>query len=232
MSLQQTIRYTIDQNNMGVEMLEAGQYAGAIAPFSVALKTYERIMNVADRSSSQPVSTSLDQCMAQSHHRRADMVLHEQGDIEHFLYRQAIRIPSTMVLESTYRAIIMGSSMVIFNLALAHQLTAMEEGNDSREMMLRKALKIYELGFNMVLQKEYADEPSTMYILATVNNLGLAHQHLNDRYTATKCFKHLMSSLMYLIDCGVGDSSNWDFEGFLRNATEVELQAARPAAAA
>jgi hypothetical protein len=122
--------------------------------------------------------------------------------------------------------------MVIFNLALAHQLTAMEEGNDSREMMLRKALKIYELGFNMVLQKEYADEPSTMYILATVNNLGLAHQHLNDRHTATKCFKHLMSTLMYLIDGGEGESNNWDFEGFLRNATEGDLQAACPAAAA
>jgi hypothetical protein len=233
MSLRQTLLYTIDQNNMGVEMLEAGNYAGAIGPFSVALKTYERIMNVADRSSSQTVSTNLDQCMAQSHHRRADIVLHEEGDIEHFLYRQAIRIPPTMVLEeSTYRATIMGSSMVIFNLALAHQLAAMEEGNNLREMMLRKALKIYELGFNMVLQKEYADEPSTMYILATVNNLGLAHQQLNDRHTATKCFKHLMSALMYLIDCGEGDSNNWDFEGFLRNATEVDLQAACPAAAA
>jgi hypothetical protein len=231
--LLQKFRYSIYQNNMGVEMMEAGNYAGAIAPFTDALKTYERIICVADRSSSQPVSTSLDQCMAKSHHRRADIVLHEQGDIEHFMYRQAIRIPPTMVLESTYRATIMGSSIVIFNLALAHQLTAMEDGNNLRGMMLRKAIKIYELGINMVLQKEYADEPSTMFILATVNNLGLAHQHLNDRHSATKCFKHLMSSLMCLIDCGgVGDSKNWDFEGFLRNATEVDLQAACPAAAA
>jgi hypothetical protein len=171
--------------------------------------------------------------MAQSPHHRTDIDLHEQqGDIEHFLYRQAIRIPPTMVLESTYRATIMGAPMVLFNLALAHQLFAMEEGNNRREMLLRKALKIYELGFNMVLQKEYADEPSTMYILATVNNSGLAHQHLNDRHTATKCFKHLMSALMYLIDCGEVDSNNWDFEGFLRNATEVDLQSACPAAAA
>jgi hypothetical protein len=42
-SLQQALLYTIDQNNMGVEMLEAGNYAGAIAPLSVALKTYKRI---------------------------------------------------------------------------------------------------------------------------------------------------------------------------------------------
>jgi hypothetical protein len=190
-------------------------------------------MNVADRSSSQPVGTSLDQCMAQRHHRRADIVLQQEGDIEHhFLYRQAIRIPPTMVLESTHRSAIMGSSVVIFNLALAHQLTAMEEGNKLRETMLGKALKLYELGFNMVQQKEYADEPNTMYILATVNNSGLAHQHLNDRHTATKCFNALMSTLMYLIDCGEGDSNNWDFEGFLRNATKVDLQAAFPAAAA
>jgi hypothetical protein len=240
MSLQQVLRCTIEQNNMGVEMLAAGNSAGAIAPLSVALKAYKRIalktykrsMNVANPSSSQPVGTSLDQCMAQSHHRRADILLHEQGDIEHFLYRQAIRIPPTMGLESTHRATIMGSSIVIFNLALAHQLTAMEEGNNLREMMLHQALKFYELGFNIVQQKEYADEPSTMYILAAVNNSGLAHQHLNDRHTATKCFKHLMSTLMYLIDCGEGDSNNWDFEGFLRNATEVDLQAACPAAAA
>jgi hypothetical protein len=154
MSLQQTLRYTIIQNNMGVEMLEAGNYAGAIDPLSVALKTYERIMNVADRSSSQPVSTSLDQCIAQNHHRRADIVRQQEGDIEHFLYRQAIRIPPTMVLESSCRATILGSSMVISNLSLAHQLTAMEEGNKLREMMLHKALKHSESGVNMVQQKE------------------------------------------------------------------------------
>jgi hypothetical protein len=108
----------------------------------------------------------------------------------------------------------------------------MEEGSDLREMMLHNALELYELGFIMVQQKEYADEPNIMYVLATVNNLGLAHQHLNHMHTATKCFKQLMSTLMYLIDGGEGDSNNWDFEGFLRNATEVDLQAACPAAAA
>jgi hypothetical protein len=123
------------------------------------------------------------------------------------MYKQVIRIPVNV--ESHYRAAVMVSSMIIFNLALAHQLPSMVR--DNRETALRKAAKLYELSFKM--QRDEFFDSNTMFTLAIVNNLGPIHHQLDDKETASKCFEHLLSTLMFLINCGDGHATNVD--GFL-----------------
>jgi hypothetical protein len=155
---------SIEQNNHAIAMIENGNYDDAIIALSSALKAYKLILDESDDMMDQQeqIKTSLDQCMAQSRPTCED--LDENGQ---FMYKQAIRIPVNV--ESHYRAGVMVSSMIIFNLALAHQLAATV--SDNREAALRKSAKLYELSFNM--QRDEFFDSNTMFTLAVVNNLGL-----------------------------------------------------------
>jgi tetratricopeptide (TPR) repeat protein len=215
---------SIQQNNHAIVMIENGNYHDAIIALSSALKAYKLILDESDdlMHQQEQIKTSLDQCMAQS--RPTGDYCHKHLDEDgQFMYKEAIRIPVNV--ESHYRAAVMVSSMIIFNLALTHQLAATV--SDNRESALRKAAKLYELSFNM--QRDEFFYSNTMFTLAIVNNLGLIHHQLDDRETASKYFEHLLSTLMFLIDCGDGHAT--DFDGFLRNASTVSFQACAAAAA-
>jgi hypothetical protein len=122
------------------------------------------------------------------------------------MYRQAVHVP--VEIEFSFRASALISTMIIFNLALAHQLLAAT--HEKKEQLLSKAAKLHECGFNLRRAEDF--ESNILFTLATMNNLGLIHQQLNDRDQAKKCFEHLLSSMMYLIDCGEG--RGFEFDGF------------------
>jgi hypothetical protein len=161
---------SIEQNNHAIAMIENGNYHDAIVALSSALKAYKLILDESDDMMDQQeqIKTSLDQCMAQSRPTSdsGDYCHKDLDEDGQFMYKQAIRIPVNV--ESHYRAAVMVSSMIIFNLALAHQLSA--TASDNRET-LRKAAKLYELSFNM--QRDEFLDSNTMFTLAIVNNLGL-----------------------------------------------------------
>jgi hypothetical protein len=210
----------IQQNNSAVSLMESGDCRGAIAALSDALKTSRQIMYQVNENPN-PVMITLDQCMSQTRtSKKCAKVANGQ-----YMYRQAVRIP--LEIESSYRPIVMVSSMIIFNLALAHQLAAtLSNGPKDRAILLRAA-KLYEHGFN--LQQSESFGSNILFTLATVNNLGLIHQQLNDDANASKCFHHLLSSLCYLVDCG--ETLEYEFDCFFRNASSV-LSNPCPAAAA
>jgi hypothetical protein len=210
---------TIQQNNDAVAMIESGNYHHAVTALSGALKDNRLLLNQVN-DQQQEIKTSMDQCMAQSR-PTSDHSLDQNG---RFLYRHAIRVPVNV--EFHYRAAVMIGSMIIFNLALAHQLSA-AVSDKNRESTLCRAAKFYELALNMQIEECF--DSNILFTLATVNNLGLIHHQLDDTETASKCFEHLLSTLMFLVDCGEGHTS--DLEGFLRNASTVNFQAC-PAAAA
>ena len=199
----------IQKNNSAVSLIAAGDCDSAISALSSALKTYKQITEEADKHP-QPVKTSLDQCMTQSPVTLAKA----SNEEERYMYRQAIHIPLT--IECNYQASIMVSVMIIFNLALAHQLSAV--GSHKKQLKLRKAAKLYELGFNMQRDLNFENN-NVLFTLATMNNLGLIHHKLNDGDTANQFFEKLLSTLMVLIDCGGGDVCELD--GFLRNVSNL-----------
>jgi tetratricopeptide (TPR) repeat protein len=208
----------IQQNNSAVSLIAAGDYDAAISVLLSALETCKQILGEAYEHH-QPVKTSLDQFMTQSPAIQAKTSNEDENG--KYLYRQAIHIPLT--IESNYQVSIM--VMIIFNFALAHQLSAVD--SNKKKSKLRKAAKLYEISFN--LQRDENFEKNVVFTMATVNNMGLICHKLNDGETANKCFEHLLSTLMFLIDCGEGDV--YELDGFLLNVFNLIYEPCNAAAA-
>jgi hypothetical protein len=111
---------------------------------------------------------------------------------------------------TSYNEIVFVSCIVIFNLAIAYHLQG-----DSESLV--RALKLYELSFN--LQRDQQFDNNILFILATINNLGSIHKQLKDEHSSQICFEHVLSTLMYLTDCGKANDCHLD--GFFRNISGV-----------
>ena len=133
----------IEQNNAAVAMMKSGSYDSAISSFAHALKKVSncqrRPNQDAHKSSLETLlHTSLDKCIVQSQGRVSFPL--EQQDNKQYMHRQGIFIPFN--LDSKYIP-----SILIFNLALAHHLSAQED-SDKRLVRLKKATRLYELAYN------------------------------------------------------------------------------------
>jgi tetratricopeptide (TPR) repeat protein len=223
----------IQQNNDAASLIAAGEYNTAIQELSFALKAYKQVMTEEiDHEIIQPVKTSLDQYMVQSL-AVADCpkACHYANDNEdrHFMYRQAIHIVPHQNIESNYQASAMVSSMIIFNVALAHHLSALAS-KKHQSTKFHKAATLYQLAVN--LQHAAQLENNLIFTMAAVNNLGVIYHQLEDKETATKCFQHLLSTVMLLVDCGKTELCCGELDGFLRNVTNLDSESSCAAAAA
>jgi len=213
--------------------MEAGEHVAAIEALSQALKMCRPIMHEAEDYAA-PMVTSFDACMEASRTAASPQRYARLTCGERYLYQQAVRIPWNV--GANYRACVMVSTMVTFNLALANQLASakkMAEPADAQSM-LRKAVKLYELAFSM--QQEEQFDGNTLFTLATVNNLGLIHSQLNDRRAANQCFEYLLSTLMYWNNATTAASDGRPpnagefFDGIFRNAALIQNSESAPAA--
>ena len=109
------------------------------------------------------------------------------------------------------------SLVIILNLAMAHHLSAIEHGYCRKG--LQKALHLYELAHELQLVEEIYSPRGTMII---ANNVGEIHQAVKNHAKHTMCLQHLLSTMMYMIDCRIPTSSV-ELEGFFRNTTQLIL---------
>ena len=153
------------------------------------------------------------------------------------VYQKGILIPKSMKdlssLKDWYLSEV--SAVVLFNLALAHQLLATTStcrslgNNFSPIRVMAKATKLYELAFSSLQGINQGDEevgpcvPEDMILFAIIatNNLALSYQVQGEITRANRCFHVLLSSIMLLTDCGDPRSSCWILDGFLRNMSHV-----------
>jgi tetratricopeptide (TPR) repeat protein len=178
----------IAENNSAVVLFESGKSRLAIVSFSNALQAFKTIM---DRSPveyhEQPLNTTLDQCMAGrriSHGIGSEV---DESSEPFMMYRQAVYVP--VEIECSFRASALISTMIIYNLALAHQLLAVTH-KKKEQLLLSKAAKLYEYGLNLQRAEDF--ESNILFTLATMNNLGLIHQQLNAMDQAKNCFEHCL----------------------------------------
>jgi tetratricopeptide (TPR) repeat protein len=207
------------QNNLAVTLIEAGNYQYAISNLSDALATYKEIMiNTSSTTSNCALKTNLDECMANQSSSSGvndDISTMLAG---FFLYENGIAIPSELI-GTTYADTILVCCIIIFNLALAQHLHfhCSKLTRTAHSKSLHKAVRLYELAFQ--LQRETDLENNTLFTLAIVNNIGLAHRQLLDGEAALKCFEFVLSILMYLTDCGY--SEMFVLEGFFLNIFDL-----------
>jgi tetratricopeptide (TPR) repeat protein len=220
-----TLATPIALNNKAVAMINAGELEAAIPIICEALHTARDMVEEGEDKNHLPLHLTLDGLMTKCVH------IDNSGDSQEqktFMYRCAIHIDDAAE-DTTYsyesRAVV--SAVLIFNLALAYQLEAAKTttGNDR---YLKKAAKLYELAYRMPREEQL--ESSTLFSMTCINNMGLVYQDLRDIVAARKCFEHLLSTLMFLVDCGETDVVP-DMDGFFMNTSHLVVAQASAAAA-
>ena len=142
----------------------------------------------------------------------------EDDETKHFVYRSGIRMPPSLAFDKDRDRLM--SSIFLFNLGLAHQLSAEATTADAAQQhaLFSKALKIYGLAFKMQGRGGYFNS-NFLFIMAILNNIGVIHERLASPMLAKQCFGKLMSVLMLLTERKCYDTSKLDMNGFFRNAT-------------
>jgi hypothetical protein len=245
----------IELNNQGAFSIENGDYTDALHKLTDALKVSRQITSSFDTVQEDgeqlkddekidvDSESSLDFLMAKActaahgfGNVKDDDDASDSGDCSSagsfFVYQHPIHIPTfALSSEQQYEAnVTISSTAIVFNLALAIHLSAMKT-DDNYKGTLRKAARLYEYGFALVQQRS---GPSALFLTATINNLGVVYQQLEDDERACRCFGQLLSTLMYLTDCQEsGSLLSSEFGGFFRNASILifpDCSGAAPAA--
>ena len=99
--------------------------------------------------------------------------------------------------------------IVIFNLAMAFHLNGLDAISSSRSSAsptavatttaaILNAINMYELCYEMMGSEQL--NVGLVFLMCLANNLGHCHALLNSTDKANKCFEHLLSMQMYLMD--------------------------------
>ena len=112
------------------------------------------------------------------------------------------------------------SYVAIYNLALAHHLKSVElekEGfgkQNLRRVYLHKALSLYEHSHHILTKQTINVGVPVIHSMALVSNLSQIHHALGDHDKAEMCMQYLLSTMMYVIDCGKVDTLGNSMDGF------------------
>lgn len=122
------------------------------------------------------------------------------------------------------------SVALMFNLALCHHLRALRTFSKPSDgaNILGQAVSLYELAYEVQMQEDV--ELSIECTMAIINNLGQLHQRLGDEGKASKCFSHLLSTLLFVQSSSTYDDKNdkreissASSEGFVKSVSHLVL---------
>ena len=137
----------------------------------------------------------------------SSLISHSGGS---YIYRSPIEIPDWYKDLPGHEGNATVSMVVVFNLALAHHMlgnsikdghidiSTFESPYEFRSLIVTAA-KLYEHALSLNWVQDNEDE-SPLFLLATVNNMGQAHQALEDMEQSKFCFSHLLEYLVLFID--------------------------------
>jgi hypothetical protein len=135
------------------------------------------------------------------------------------MFRDPIHLSST-VFDCEIEQCEKLSCVIIYNLALAHHLRAMEEQNEtSRQSHLHKALTLYEHA-HQILVSEDEIHVSLLHSMAIACNLGHVHHMTGNEPASQVYFQHLLSAILYVVDCGEGGKLKL-LDGFFCNVMSL-----------
>ena len=113
-----------------------------------------------------------------------------------YVYKNPLEIEKSADL-SSYEAKVELSIAIMFNLALSHHLNALSAfTKEQHDMWLHHALSLYELAYTIQMQED--SEVSVECTMATINNLGQVHYALGNTEKASRCFNHLLSTIVFV----------------------------------
>ena len=148
-------------------------------------------------------------------------------DNEAYVHRYPIELPTTEKDGDEQHPISLMVTVqcmtILFNLALAFHLRGMrtpstttsssnhqmqnpiDEHQREREFAVQNAIELYELCYEMMGSENM--NPGIYFLMNLANNLGHCHGMLHVHDKSKKCFEHLLSMQMYMIDT-IGFTTN------------------------
>lgn len=218
------VGYASKINNAAAVALQKGDHNIAIAELTIALKTLSKRLRCMDTHSKcsiegantppQPILLGfvpeIVDCNAESN----------QGCIDRFVFRNPMCIQNTEAFQPSCSTFETLSYVVIYNLALAWQLSGIAADDDeSRTVKLRKALKLYEHSNKILANGKVAID--LLQHMAVLCNMGAIYDFFKDARAAA-CQESLLSAAMYCIDTGyqrpeLGET----LQGLLSNAMPI-----------
>lgn len=251
-------------NDQGALFIQQGELGRAIEHLVKALKIYEGVADVVEACSCN--HCRFDSCISSSRQakrfsfpaccQKALSADHQSPppsddcrscpcDDGGYVYRQPIFCPPTFSQAGHYPGVTL-LVIIIFNLALAHHLLSISKYHEcqprGRRQTLSKALQLYELFYQLLMEREIF---STQAMLAVANNVGEIHRIVGNHSKHIVCLEHLMSCIMLVVEdhqssgsaSSTSDSPTTpgsgapmrmschteEMEGFLRNASQLVL---------
>jgi tetratricopeptide (TPR) repeat protein len=203
-------------NNRASSLIESGEFDIAIQDLTNAM----RLSQEDTRPGCKCHSCTLEASMAFSKHagqRQSRMDVNEEDNTNQgFIFQQPIRVsPASM---SHAMGLIL-PLMITYNLALAHQLSAMQEKFSSldRRRKLQRSLKLYELAYRWQMEEEVQ---SLGFNMILANNLGELHRAADNKLKFEKCMQHLLSTMMYVLVVDDEDEVI-EMDGFFQNTSSL-----------
>lgn len=170
---------------------------------------------------------SLDACLFQDNHyqarKRSRYQKHVDSDGDSFVFRRPLRVSQTTIQEKHY----MGSTltvMILFNLALAHQLLGMAIPSawptyEDRFQNMDRALKLYELCIHASDGCECSDAASLRLKLLVMNNLSQIHKISGIPKKYRMCLEFLLRAMMFVAH---GHEGEWDMDYQILTPFEID----------
>jgi tetratricopeptide (TPR) repeat protein len=211
MASSQENQTVISLNNQGASLIDAGKALEAITILTSALMSSKQL--ILSRPS-QDASVVLGHCLLDEMMSKNVACVTKGSDTNSaFVHRRSIHVQEDK-LRNVHSVVI--AVAIVFNLALAHHLTGVE--NSYNPVLLQKAVKLYEHAVTLAQTHGIGDD-SVLFHLAIINNLGQLYKELKRNELAGKCFHQLLSMLMYLLDCSEDGTSS--YEEFFSNVSHL-----------
>jgi tetratricopeptide (TPR) repeat protein len=227
----------IELNNRGALHIEAGNFDEAVLELTEALHQFKLIKRPSRLSTNMDHNNSTKEShLSLILEDVKALILNTDGeDSEEFVYRHPIRIErnphETPELGTTTSTFL--SFAVIFNLAISYHMQScgreeqQHQHTEKRKFLLEKSKHLYELGYRLLRSEDVSF--SVRISLVLTNNLGQVLKNLQEHQQADLCFERLLSTVMFLMDCGADDEL-YEIDGFIRNTSHLVLK--NPAASA
>lgn len=210
-------------NNLGASCLKNGNISKALESLSAAFCAAKELYYDDTTTAGQTTKGTeyrLDDCMTMP------LLTGATYDDEDCVYRHPITLPA-LTIKASRQGNHVPSIVIIFNLALTHHLLAKMPNCQNANSLFKKAERLYQ--YALALQQSsrqllmVVTESSTFFIMAAINNLGLVQKDLNETEKSEKCFRQLLSILMFLTHYRKCDVSFYSFF-FVRSTSHLIIQ--------
>jgi tetratricopeptide (TPR) repeat protein len=232
----------VRMNNAGTQRLAQGMFAEAADSFKGSLRLVESALAArandagrrdgADEQHSARERSGLKRAIVLPIHHRQMLCEERQSQLlvaSQGLYLSPLNLCDDIDFELEAASSVEAAIAIMFNLALSHHLHALygEHGSvHERQSTLDQAIALYELAWRLEMQEEA--DLCVEFTMAIVNNLGHAHRVKGNHEKSHQCFRHLLSTILFLQAYG---PTNYRTEEFVHSVTHLILRETVAAAA-